>query len=56
MKIEKTGCTFFGLLFLCLLSSCLPSTARETADKPAGQSINIYYTGNTWGYLRPCPS
>ncbi|MGE4265666.1 MAG: hypothetical protein AB7E46_14475 [Desulfovibrio sp.] len=39
-----------GLLTLLALLAILPGTAN------AGQALEIYYTGNTYGYYEPCPA
>ncbi len=45
---------YFSILLLNLIILLFvgPVGAGSSSDK----EVNIYYTGNTYGYLKPCPT
>jgi len=46
------------LLFLIavLFPGLSPVGAADTEAKGGNPGLTLYYTGNNWGYLEPCPS
>ncbi len=44
----------FRMALIAVLGLGLLWAPAQAAQQGAG-SLTLYYTGNTWGYLLPCP-